>query len=312
MHDEVTSSGDDNDDGSEDQTRNRVNNPNLNHTTMNKVLSSTPLSSASQVDDTADDSSHDDEFGSNFFCCCYRKGRSSSSNKNEKGGLTCHCNFMFTFVMIAILQVALACVLVWLIGYRATNSTANELTTKIRSEVLRNALNEMDDKLGTPLHAAHALRYMTQQRFPDFGSRLNISSETGWLADIAFVQGFYSSVSRVSIMNRHQLVAGMIRPFSNGRPVPLSSSGEVLVELAEPPTYGVPSVVYHQHISTPIRPTVYAPPVNVDAEISGTDSPETIRQFMGQSDRSFNFTLFSKASNTQYHTWASCARPATD
>lgn len=233
-----------------------------------------PASPAAATTDT-NKADATDEFSSSPLCCVRQADESGVRRFRFR------CNFLLVFVLIAICQVAVACVLIWYIGYTSTNTTVDRLTTHIRSSVLRNGLFEVNDKLSKPLHAAHSLRYMTQQRFPDFGQRLNVSTEDGWLADIAAVQANYPSVSRVAIINRHQLLAGMLRPYSSSGRAPLSSTGTVVVELVEPNVYGLESATYKQYIARPIRNATYDPPFEMDAEVLGTDSATAIREFMG-------------------------------
>src|SRR5438105_1611631 len=100
------------------------------------------------------------------------------------------------------------------------------------------ALVSLADKincmLSRPIRAANALRYISHERFPNLGERVQISNETGWLAPISFMAASYPSISRLGIMNKHQLAAVLMQPSSQLGQSVLSNTGRVAVGLAEP------------------------------------------------------------------------------
>lgn len=165
-------------------------------------------------------------------CCCFPLTWLSSPRKR--------LSFVTVMVILVVVQVAISCVLIWLLGYLSTLSTVATLTDTIRRSIMHDVSFELNEALAKPLNAAYDINQQLQLRFPDLANRTSLTSETGWLAELSYVAMRHPSLSRVGFATRNNLyvlITKGIDSYGNSESTFSSDTG-MTISVCQPSTNG--------------------------------------------------------------------------
>ena len=115
-------------------------------------------------------------------------------------------SFVTIMVGLVVLMVVISSTVVWLLGYYSTLSTVAELTATIRSSVMHDVSQTLNQAMQAPLQAAYDIDNLLTLRWPDLADRTEIMRTPGWLADLSYIAMRYPALSRVGLeKNEHGL-----------------------------------------------------------------------------------------------------------
>jgi len=189
-------------------------------------------------------------------------------------------SFQFLFIMVSIIQVVVACTLVWYLGWRNSGNIVSSLSYQIRVGITEGVQTKIVSLMTEPLIVVDALAELVPRTFPNVGNLTTVRETTGYLADVVGLQYRHRNITSMGFSTIKKLVVAT----NNFGPQILFAVGELNL------TTGIVYVHYHNpwnsttNITDP-RFGVSDPPFNYAVPTASTDSPETIDAFLGPTTR---------------------------
>jgi hypothetical protein len=227
----------------------------------------------------------------------YSGSPSSPRPRPSKHGLRCcfcitccrdpekRLSFICLMALIVFFQVVVSCVIVWLLGYLASQKTVASLTSTIRSSIMHDVAFELNDAMQQPLEAAYDINQLVTQRFPDLSTRTTIRNETGWLAELSYVAMRYPKLSRVGFATRNNVYVLITKGAGLGysdAAFMSGNGGNMTVSVSEPLESNRTALPFlYNYRPTPIHPTPSVAPFALVPEILQTDSAADIASYLG-------------------------------
>ena len=186
-------------------------------------------------------------------------------------------------------MVVISSTVVWLLGYYSTLSTVAELTATIRSSVMHDVSQTLNQAMQAPLQAAYDIDNLLTLRWPDLADRTEIMRTPGWLADLSYIAMRYPALSRVGFATRNNVYVLITKGVSASgvSERSFSAAANLSVSIAVPavdPVTNLTSVTLLNYNPRPIRPAA-APssaPFSLTPEIGNSDRPADIARYLGQ------------------------------
>jgi hypothetical protein len=88
------------------------------------------------------------------------------------------------FLLLCGTSIAVACVLVWWLGYTSTLRTVDELSSRVRRVAGVNVRAAVAAQLAEPMDSAFDLAYAARKTFPDVATTGVFTNQTGFLSDL--------------------------------------------------------------------------------------------------------------------------------
>lgn len=111
-------------------------------------------------------------------------------------------------VVVSIIEVVVACVVVWYIGYQSTQSTVNGLSRQLRRTTLDYATAEISTVLSRPILAAYTLQGLLVARGYDF-TTLDTVENTTLIQDISSILRGFRGLSQVGILTKSNVAVAV-------------------------------------------------------------------------------------------------------
>ena len=98
------------------------------------------------------------------------------------------CSLRLVFVFCTILQVSVACVCVWYIGYASQLSTVSTLSGQLRNQTIAHMIDQVSSQLSGPILAVNEVDLNTQQRMlaTGWGTGGNPQAALDWSTDVSY------------------------------------------------------------------------------------------------------------------------------
>jgi hypothetical protein len=119
----------------------------------------------------------------------------------------------WVMVIFSIVQVAVACTVVWYINYTYTQQTVNGLSDSLRVATLNYATAAVSTILSRPILAAYALQEMTESKVQSGRvynmSTLDVLTNETFIADFTSVLRSFRGLSKVGLITAAGALAGV-------------------------------------------------------------------------------------------------------
>ena len=98
------------------------------------------------------------------------------------------CSLRLVFVVCTIVQVSVACVCVWYIGYASQLSTVSTLSGQLRNQTVAHMIDQISSELSGPILAVNEVDLNTQQRMLSigWGSTGDPYAALDWSTDVSY------------------------------------------------------------------------------------------------------------------------------
>jgi hypothetical protein len=118
----------------------------------------------------------------------------------------------WVMVIFSIVQVAVACTVVWYIGWTYSQRTVNGLSNTLRAATLNYASTSVATILNRPILAAYALQEMIESKVQTRGldmGRLDVLTNDTFITDCTAILRSYRGLSKVGIITATGALAGV-------------------------------------------------------------------------------------------------------
>lgn len=192
------------------------------------------------------------------------------------------CSMMSLFLLTSVCQVAMACLLVWLVGYFSALRMADNLTTRLRTSFMLESITQVESKLSATLLAGNDLKFTLYQQFPDLHNRTRIDDKNGYLAVFCYLAARWPIVASWTILNQHGLQISFSTPQFYSNPYALNAIKTDAVAIGFPNTTVAKSVDVDIYVPTEIHPSDrFNLPFTLTFDILPTDTPADIARYLG-------------------------------
>jgi len=185
-------------------------------------------------------------------------------------------SFQCLFILLSIIEVVIACVLVWYIGWRHTKQIVDSLSYQIRIGITDNTQNNVINLLIETLDTVDTIHDSIPRTFPNLANLTTFQNTTGYLADLLNLQFRHPKLGAIGFALPNNLLMSTI----NFDPT-------FFVEVPEMDlTTGEVDAVYYQPPGPNFQTANLAaddPPFRFSVPITWSDSPAHIAEYLGKS-----------------------------
>ena len=134
------------------------------------------------------------------------------------------CSLRLAFLVCTVLQVSIACVLVWYLGYQSQLSTVSSLSSQLRNQTLSHVLDQMSAQLANPILAVNEIELITQQRLllcqtnSDPVSAIDWSTDSAFYTTLANIIHHYPGVTATALQTTAAVLMTAFLGFNNSNP----------------------------------------------------------------------------------------------
>ena len=133
------------------------------------------------------------------------------------------CSLRLVFVSCTVLQVAVACVCVWLLGYEAQLSTVSTLSGQLRNQTMSHMIDQASTLLAQPILAVNEVELNTQQRWLVLQGvaplqTLDWSADTSYYTTLANIIRHYPGVTATAMQTNQAVLMTAALGFNNSDP----------------------------------------------------------------------------------------------
>ena len=133
------------------------------------------------------------------------------------------CSLRLVFVVCTIVQVSVACVCVWGIGYASQLSTVNTLSEQLRNSTLAHMLDQVSSQLSGPILAVIEVDLNTQQRMLGTGwggsgapyTALHWSNDVAYYTALANIIRHYPGVTATAMQTSTSVLLTAVLLFND-------------------------------------------------------------------------------------------------
>ena len=134
------------------------------------------------------------------------------------------CSLRLAFLVCTVLQVSVACVLVWYLGYESQLTTVGTLSSQLRNQTLSHMIDQVSSQLSNPILAVNEVDLITQQRLLRAQTDSDPTSAIDWSTDAAFyttlanIIHHYSGVTASALQTSSAVLIAAFLGFNNTDP----------------------------------------------------------------------------------------------
>ena len=96
------------------------------------------------------------------------------------------CSLRLAFIACTVLQVSVACVLVWYLGYESAQTTVGTLSSQLRNQTMSHMIDQVSSELSSPILAVNEVDLLTQQQLLRALDDGDPTAVLDWSTDTAF------------------------------------------------------------------------------------------------------------------------------